>query len=115
QWVNLLARRAEASRQRLVTGGQDHFLPHLLAAINGAKKIDMAVAFVMTGGLDLLIDDLHTRLQPAGEHEAGCAPARMRILTSDYFDVTDVEALRRLMLLQDAGAEVRVYECEGAH
>ncbi|MFC6477433.1 DEAD/DEAH box helicase family protein [Pseudomonas asuensis] len=115
QWINLLACRAEAPRQRLVTGGQDHFLPHLLAAISSAKKIDMAVAFVMTGGLDLLIDDLHVKLQPPGEHEAAFMPARVRILTSDYFDVTDVEALRRLMLLQDAGAEVRVYECKGPH
>lgn len=115
QWINLLACRAEAPRQRLVTGGQDHFLPHLLAAINGARKIDMAVAFVMTGGLDLLIDDLHVKLQPSSEHEAAFMPARVRILTSDYFDVTDVEALRRLMLLQDAGAEVRVYECKGLH
>ncbi len=40
--------------------------------------------------------------------EAG-APQRVRVLTSDYLDITDPEALRLLLLLQERGAEVRVY------
>jgi hypothetical protein len=37
------------------------------------------------------------------------APQRVRVLTSDYLDITDPEALRLLLLLQERGAEVRVY------
>jgi hypothetical protein len=36
------------------------------------------------------------------------------VVTSDYLDVTDPEALRSLMLLQDDGAQVRVYESAGS-
>ncbi len=39
-----------------------------------------------------------------------CAPRRVRVLTSDYLDITDPEALRLLRLLQKRGAEVRVDE-----
>ena len=41
-------------------------------------------------------------------------PARLRIITSDYLDVTDPEALRSLMLLQERGAQVKVYESAGS-
>ncbi len=37
---------------------------------------------------------------------------KVRVLTSDYLDITDPEALRLLMLLQERGAEVRVYTTE---
>ena len=35
---------------------------------------------------------------------------RVRVLTSDYLDVTDPEALRLLLLLQGQGGDVRVFE-----
>ena len=38
----------------------------------------------------------------------------MRIVTSDYLDVTDPEAMRLLMLLQEQGAQVRVFETSGS-
>lgn len=54
---------------------------------------------------------------PPGSHRASGPrddpptrpPARIRIVTSDYLDVTDPEALRLLMLLQEQGAQVRVF------
>lgn len=39
--------------------------------------------------------------------------ARVRILTGDYLGVTDPLALRYLMLLQEQGAEVKVFESQG--
>jgi len=39
--------------------------------------------------------------------------SRVRVLTSDYLDVTDPEALRLLLLIQDQGGEVRVYATQG--
>jgi SAM-dependent methyltransferase len=102
RWTNALATRKPAPSQRLVTGGADHFLPHLSEAFTWATQADLAVAFIKTTGLRLLLPDLESMV------EAG-APQRVRVLTSDYLDITDPEALRLLLLLQERGAEVRVY------
>jgi superfamily II DNA or RNA helicase/SAM-dependent methyltransferase/SOS-response transcriptional repressor LexA len=108
QWLNALLVRSHRPRGRLVTGGADPFLPHLCAGVNHATQIELAVAFVKATGLRLLLPDLLGALGVAGGRARGAA--RMRILTSDYLDVTDPEALRLLMLLKAQGAEVRVYE-----
>jgi superfamily II DNA or RNA helicase/SAM-dependent methyltransferase/SOS-response transcriptional repressor LexA len=112
QWLNAILVRAPASTGRLITGGNDPFLPHLCAALNRAAEIELAVAFVKATGLRLLLPDLHGALATDGFRSQGAA--RVRILTSDYLDVTDPEALRLLMLLQAQGAEVRVYESAGS-
>jgi len=101
-WINALATRHSSPSQRLVTGGTDHFLPHLSNALNRATQADLAVAFIKITGLRLLMPDLESIV-------AAGAPHRLRVLTSDYLDVTDPEALRLLLLLQERGAEVRVY------
>ena len=101
-WSNALATRQRRPSQRLVTGGADHFLPHLSEAFTGATHADLAVAFIKTTGLRLLLPGLESMFDSA-------APRRLRVLTSDYLDITDPEALRLLLLLQERGAEVRVY------
>lgn len=102
RWTNVLAVRMPISSQRLITGGADHFLPHLSEAFTWATHADLAVAFIKTTGLRLLLPDLEAMVE--------CNPLkRLRILTSDYLDITDPEALRLLLLLQERGAEVRVY------
>lgn len=109
QWLNALLYKAPS---KLVTGGDDHpFLPHLCAAIHRAQRIDLAVAFIKTTGLRLLLPDLLESLQRGDSQQP---PARLRILTSDYLDVTDPEALRLLMLLAEQGAQVRVYQSSGS-
>lgn len=105
QWLNVLLYKAAS---KLVTGGDDNpFLPHLCAAIHQAHTIKMAVAFIKTTGLRLLLPDLLESLQ-RNEN------AQVRILTSDYLDVTDPEALRLLMLLAEQGAQVRVFQSSGS-
>lgn len=114
QWLNGLIRRAAAPVARLVSGGEGNpFLPHLCRAIHGADEIDLAVAFVKSTGLRLLLPDLLAALGRAGGDGHPGSAARVRILTSDYLDVTDPDALRRLMLLQEQGAQVRIFECAG--
>lgn len=108
QWINAIALRAVDSTDKLVTGGDNPFLPHLCKSISQASEIDFAVAFIKATGLRLLLPDLHDAL--AGQVESNHAPARLRVLTSDYLDVTDPDALRLLLLLQEQGAQVRVYE-----
>lgn len=102
RWINVLATRTPGSIQRLVTGGSDHFLPHLSEAFAWTTQADLAVAFVKTTGLRLLLPDLESVVDTG-------VPRRVRVLTSDYLDITDPEALRLLLLLQERGAEVRVY------
>lgn len=109
QWLNVLLHKTAS---KLVTGGEENpFLPHLCAAIHQAHRVDMAVAFIKATGLRLLLPDLLESLQRS---ETELRPAQLRILTSDYLDVTDPEALRLLMLLAEQGAEVRVYQSSGS-
>jgi HKD family nuclease len=91
-------------KKRLITGGtQDPLLPQLLAGIDRADEIELGVAFIKATGLRLLFDHLVDRLSK------NPSPT-VRILTSDYLDVTDPQALRRLLLLNERGADVRIYE-----
>jgi len=109
QWLNILLIKESASHKKLTTGGREHhFLPKLCQSIKAADQIDMAVAFVKTTGLNLLFPDLVSALRRESD------PARVRILTSDYLDITDSEALRKLVLLHDHGAQVRIYQSKGS-
>lgn len=111
-WLNALVRRKHSAPEKLITGGQQNpFLPSLLAGIRQATEIDMTVAFIKATGLRLLFPDLKEAIDPSEESQR--PPVRLRIITSDYLDVTDPEALRSLMLLQERGAQVRVYESDG--
>lgn len=105
QWINALAAKPVAPVDRLIPGGANHFLPHLCAAIAHSSEIDLAVAFIKTTGLRLILPDLQAAL--------GSRSARIRVLTSDYLDITDPEALGMLMLLQQDGAQVRIHEAKG--
>lgn len=110
EWINGLFRKAPLTipASKLTTGGSDTFLPKLVHEIAHATHIDISVSFIMTSGLTLLMPDLQAALHP--ELESSRRPAKVRVLTGDYLDVTDVQACRLLMLLKDYGAEVRVFE-----
>ena len=112
EWINAIAFRRHRQSGKLITGGEDPFLPHLCAAIRQASEIDIAVAFTKVTGLRLLLPDLHDAILV--NSEAAHPLARIRFLTSDYLDVTDPEALRLLMLLQEQGAQVRVFEAKNS-
>jgi superfamily II DNA or RNA helicase/HKD family nuclease/SAM-dependent methyltransferase/SOS-response transcriptional repressor LexA len=108
-WLNVLLHKTAS---KLVTGGSENpFLPHLCSAIHQALRIDMAVAFIKTTGLRLLLPDLLESLQRT---DSTLPPAQIRILTSDYLDVTDPEALRLLVQLAELGADVHVYQSSGS-
>ncbi len=129
EWLNaLLTRQAGAASRLVAVSRANPFLPQLSAAIARADAIDFAVSFVKVAGMRLLMPDLLLALragQAPSDRDAAVvdadalpvghgrrAPARVRILTSDYLDVTDPEALRLLMLLAACGAEVRMYQPE---
>ena len=95
---------SSANRQnisRLVAGGDAPLSSSsLCGAIAQADEIDFAVAFIKVTGLRLLLPDLLSALNADGTRSR--PPARFRVVTSDYLDVTDPEALRLLMLLASA-------------
>jgi superfamily II DNA or RNA helicase/HKD family nuclease len=87
----------------LTVGGDNPFLPSLLEAINHADDIAIATAFIRMTGVRLIQAALGDALERG---------ARVRILTGDYLGVTDPQALRYLMLLQEQGANVKVFESQ---
>ncbi len=87
--------------QHLYTGGDDYFLERLIVAINQAKKIQIAVSFIRSTGLILLSGPLTEALERGTD---------IKIVTGDYLQITEPQALRMLMLLKDQGADVRIFE-----
>ncbi len=87
----------------LLSGPEMPLLPRLRDAIDRAVEVDLCVAFVLPSGVDLLWGHLRDLVRRKG---------RLRILTGDYLDVTDPDALAKLSDLGD-GAEVRVIETYG--
>lgn len=84
-------------------GGSDPFLPKLINAINRATSIQISVSFIQQSGLKLIFDALTDALN---------RNASVSILTSDYLGITDPIALRGLSVLQNRGADTRVYVCK---
>ncbi len=88
-------------RDRLVTGGIDDALLHpLLEDLDSAHQVDIAVAFVLESGVELIAAHLREVLERGGA---------VRFLTGDYMDATDPRALRRLLDLE-GDIQRRVFE-----
>jgi superfamily II DNA or RNA helicase len=88
----------------LVAGEADPLLAHLELHLEEATRVDMAVAFILASGLDILAPRLEDFLNRGGT---------LRILAGDYLNVTEPVALRRLLDLESsfAGqAELRVFQ-----
>lgn len=87
-----------APQTLLTVGGyEDPLLPKLIQAINYAQEIEVAVSFVRNSGYRLLSGALIDALERG---------ATIRLLTSDYLNVTEPTALRSLMLLKERGADI---------
>jgi len=87
----------------LFTGGDDPLLPLLKDHLTQSNAVDIAVAFTMRSGLGLIHPYLEELLSRRG---------RLRILTGDYLDTTDPDALLRLLDLE-GDIERRVFETAG--
>ncbi len=90
--------------ETLICGGNDPLLPHLLAHLDSCERVDMAVAFILESGVDLIEEHLKDLLD-RGSH--------IRLLTGDYLGITDPKALSRLLDLQQGTTgqfELRVFE-----
>ena len=67
-----------------------------------ADEIEFAVAFIKSSGLELILPSLLDAVTARN--------ARLTLLTSDYLDFTDPQALKRLMLLAERNADIRIFE-----
>lgn len=84
---------------RLSTGSEDPLLPLIAEGIDGADSVDLAVAFAMESGVQLVEPWFRDLLARGG---------RLRVVVGDYMDVTEPAALWRLADLE--GADLRVFE-----
>lgn len=84
---------------RLTTGAEDPLLPLLAQGIDAADSVDLAIAFAMDSGVQLIAPWLRDLLDRGGQ---------LRIVVGDYMDVTEPAALSRLSDID--GAQVRVFE-----
>ena len=84
----------------LIAGNDDPLLPHILTLLDGAVAVDIVVAFVMESGVRQIIEHLRDLLDRGG---------KLRLLTGDYLDVTDPQALLPFLDLEGK-KELRVFE-----
>ncbi|WP_172599919.1 DUF3427 domain-containing protein [Cereibacter sphaeroides] len=92
-------REAQTGLSRLATGADDPLLPLIAEGIDRADSVDLAVAFAMESGVQLVEPWFRDLLGRGG---------RLRIVVGDYMDVTEPAALHRLADLE--GAQLRVFE-----
>lgn len=75
-------------KQNIFTGNNPNFYNEIKNSIQNAESIDIIVSFLMESGIKLIIDDLKSK-------------DNIRILTSDYLNITQPQAL--YILKQELG------------
>lgn len=90
-----------AAAPLVVGGAKDPFLAHIRPLIARAHEIAIVAAFVQDSGLELL----QTPVFSAAERGA-----RIRLVTGDYLDITQAEALKRMLDWQGAFSPRPLFE-----
>jgi len=90
---------------RVITGQKDHMLRQLYFSLDGARRADIAVAFVSLSGVRMVMPRLRELLERAGQ---------LRVITGDYGNVTEPDALVALLDLaqEHHSCQLRVWQCE---
>lgn len=83
----------------LTTGPHNPLLPRLEQDIAGASRVDIAVAFIQPSGIERLYPHFDELLERGGS---------LRVLVGDYLDITDPDALQRLLDLAALHGAARV-------
>lgn len=97
---NLDLLEARSAARLLVKGSNDPLLPHIRTCFDRADRADLAVAFILKSGIGLIREHVRDLLSRGG---------RVRIVTGDYLDVTDPDALVELLDLA-GNLQLRVFE-----
>ncbi|OBT13430.1 DEAD/DEAH box helicase [Vibrio sp. UCD-FRSSP16_10] len=93
----------------LTTGGDNPLLEQLLHAINHSTEIDIAVSFIQSSGLQLLLPAIEEAIERSKNN---ATDLRIRLLTSDYLGITDPIALRSLMAITSNNTQVKIFEAK---
>jgi HKD family nuclease/diadenosine tetraphosphate (Ap4A) HIT family hydrolase len=105
---------------RLIHGLDNPLAKQLKSQIDQSDSVDIAVAFVLRSGVELIYENLQDLVARGG---------RLRLLTGDYLNFTDPEQLQRLDDLKVNDSEgldssevsmqghvdIRVFECKGTN
>ena len=98
--------KTELENVLTVGGNHDHLLDKLLYAINHATEIDIAVSFIQPSGLKLILPAIQEALEQ--QNKSGTS-LKLRIITSDYLDITSPVALRELIALAGDNVELKIF------
>lgn len=85
------------------TGDNNNFYANLKESIINAKSIDIIVSFLMESGVKLIINDLKDKI------DSGC---KIRILTGNYLNITQPQALYLLKKELGDNLDLRFYNVE---
>lgn len=83
-------------KQNIFTGNNPNFYNEIKNSIKNAESIDIIVSFLMESGVKLIIDDLRSK-------------KNIRILTSDYLNITQPQALYILKQELKDNLDLRFY------
>ena len=99
----------DLSNQNVLTvgGDKDYLLDKLLYAINHATEIDIAVSFIQPSGLDLILPAITEAIE---KHVEANTSLKLRVITSDYLDITSPVALRKLVALKGEQVDLKIFE-----
>lgn len=98
--MQVIKEKGVIHRTNCITGDNDHLIYRLREAFKKAKSIDIIVAFLMEPGVKLLKDDLK---------EAMARGVKIRILTGNYLNITQPQALYLLRDILGDEVDIRFY------
>ena len=84
-------------KQNTFTGDNSYFCNEIKNSINNANRIDIIVSFLMESGIKLIIEDLKK------------SNTKIRILTTDYLNITQPQALYLLKSKLKDNLDLRFY------
>ena len=97
------------AKNYLITGRSENYLLHeLRSALKTATDIEIAVSFIRSSGLNLLFQDIEDAMHSEERN------VTLSLLTSDYMNITEPQALKQLMLLKERGADIRIFASKQA-
>lgn len=83
-----------------IVGNSDHLYDRLKESFNKANSVDIIVSFLMVSGVEKLLEDINKVINKGG---------RVRILTGNYLNITDPQALFLLKSKFNNKIDLRFY------
>lgn len=98
--IDIIREKEIIYNNNCITGDDDHLINKLTKAFEKAEAIDIIVAFLMESGVKLLRDDLKKAMDRG---------VKIRILTGNYLNITQPQALYLLKDILGDEVDIRFY------